>query len=87
MVERYLEEARGALTQAYSHATATLASGWEVESGPQAALTLFSLEKAAYEVIYEAANRPAWLQVPLRGLSALLSQVPGMSKPLNGEKQ
>ena len=87
VVERYLEQARGALTQAYSHATANLASGWKVEGGPQAALTLFSLEKAAYEVIYEAANRPAWLQVPLRGLSALLSQVPGMSKPLNGEKQ
>ena len=31
-------------------------------------LELFVIEKAAYEVNYEAANRPGWLDVPLRGL-------------------
>jgi maltose alpha-D-glucosyltransferase/alpha-amylase len=31
-------------------------------------LALFLIEKAAYEVVYEAANRPNWLDVPLRGL-------------------
>ncbi len=31
-------------------------------------LELFVIEKAAYEVAYEAANRPGWLDVPLRGL-------------------
>ncbi|MDR6936150.1 maltose alpha-D-glucosyltransferase [Luteibacter sp. 3190] len=31
-------------------------------------LELFVIEKAAYEVVYEAANRPGWLDVPLRGL-------------------
>src|ERR1700754_1130389 len=31
-------------------------------------LELFVIEKAAYEVGYEAANRPGWLDVPLRGL-------------------
>ena len=31
-------------------------------------LELFLVEKAAYEVVYEAANRPAWIEVPLRGL-------------------
>jgi len=31
-------------------------------------LELFIIEKAAYEVSYEAANRPGWLDVPLRGL-------------------
>ena len=32
-------------------------------------LNLFVLEKAAYEVAYEAANRPDWLAVPVRGLA------------------
>ena len=34
-------------------------------------LTLFSVEKAAYELCYEAANRPDWIEVPLRGLLSL----------------
>jgi maltose alpha-D-glucosyltransferase/alpha-amylase len=37
-----------------------------------AVLRLFSLEKALYEVGYEAANRPAWLRVPLEGVLGLL---------------
>ncbi|WP_042551154.1 putative maltokinase, partial [Ralstonia solanacearum] len=32
-------------------------------------LDLFLLEKAAYEVNYEAANRPTWLPIPLAGLA------------------
>ncbi|HLN24805.1 MAG TPA: putative maltokinase, partial [Patescibacteria group bacterium] len=35
-------------------------------------LALFLLEKACYEVCYEAANRPAWRPVPVRGLLTLL---------------
>ncbi len=31
-------------------------------------LGLFLIEKAAYEVVYEAANRPTWIDVPLHGL-------------------
>jgi maltose alpha-D-glucosyltransferase/alpha-amylase len=38
-------------------------------------LTLFMLEKAAYEVGYESANRPDWLVVPLRGLARVAQQV------------
>jgi maltose alpha-D-glucosyltransferase/alpha-amylase len=39
-------------------------------------LRLFLIEKAAYEIAYEAANRPAWIDVPLHGLAQLVSQVP-----------
>jgi maltose alpha-D-glucosyltransferase/alpha-amylase len=39
-------------------------------------LRLFLIEKAAYEIAYEAANRPAWIDVPLHGLAQLLEQVP-----------
>ena len=38
-------------------------------------LELFLIEKAAYEVIYEAANRPTWLTVPVGGLSRLVKRI------------
>jgi maltose alpha-D-glucosyltransferase/alpha-amylase len=72
VADRYLSEARQAFIQAYQQATSTLAHGWQDAKGADAALALFSLEKAAYEVAYEAENRPTWLAVPLRGLHGLL---------------
>jgi len=75
VTERYLKEARQAFIRAYQAATATLAHDWQDARGQDAALTLFSLEKAAYEVAYEAENRPTWLPVPLQGLHGLLSGI------------
>jgi maltose alpha-D-glucosyltransferase/alpha-amylase len=37
-------------------------------------LELFLLDKAAYEIAYEAANRPGWLGVPLQGLLRLTDE-------------
>jgi maltose alpha-D-glucosyltransferase / alpha-amylase len=46
-------------------------------------LDFFLIEKAAYEVNYEAANRPTWLAIPVGGLariaSRLLAPAPGAS--------
>lgn len=33
----------------------------------------FMLEKAFYEIAYELANRPDWLEVPLRGALTLIA--------------
>jgi maltose alpha-D-glucosyltransferase/alpha-amylase len=41
----------------------------------RALLELFLIEKAAYEISYEAANRPNWIAVPLAGLTRLLSRI------------
>jgi maltose alpha-D-glucosyltransferase/alpha-amylase len=38
-------------------------------------LDLFLLEKAAYEIQYEASNRPKWLTIPLRGLSSIVQRL------------
>jgi maltose alpha-D-glucosyltransferase/alpha-amylase len=38
-------------------------------------LDLFLLRKAAYEIGYEAANRPAWLMVPVQGLLEIARRV------------
>ena len=36
-------------------------------------LRMFLLEKAAYEIAYEAENRPGWLPIPLRDMADLLA--------------
>ncbi|MGB6535518.1 MAG: alpha-amylase, partial [Xanthobacteraceae bacterium] len=41
----------------------------------RALLDLFLIEKAAYEIAYEAANRPSWIGVPLAGLQRLLTRI------------
>ncbi len=38
-------------------------------------LDLFLIEKAAYEIRYEASNRPAWLAIPLRGLASIVDRL------------
>ncbi|WP_415773425.1 maltose alpha-D-glucosyltransferase [Paraburkholderia sp. J8-2] len=48
-------------------------------SQEQALLDLFLIEKAAYEIRYEAANRPTWLALPVRGLAALAARVLGLT--------
>ena len=47
----------------------------EDPTAEQNLLRLFLIEKAAYEIAYEAANRPAWIDVPLHGLAQLVAQV------------
>jgi maltose alpha-D-glucosyltransferase/alpha-amylase len=37
-------------------------------------LRFFTLEKALYEVIYEAENRPAWVHIPIDGILRLLDE-------------
>src|SRR5262249_29007604 len=37
-------------------------------------LAFFTLEKAVYEVSYELANRPAWVDIPLHGILAILAK-------------
>lgn len=40
-----------------------------------AAVAAFELEKAAYEIVYEAGHRPAWVTIPLRGLVSAAGRV------------
>jgi maltose alpha-D-glucosyltransferase/alpha-amylase len=47
----------------------------ERHSAEDAALDLFLIEKAAYEIGYEAANRPAWLRVPVMGLAEIAARL------------
>ncbi|MCT8166907.1 MULTISPECIES: maltose alpha-D-glucosyltransferase [unclassified Pseudomonas] len=73
VARQYLHQARHAFVEAYGLATAALPHAWQQAEGERAALELFCLEKAAYEITYEAENRPSWLAVPLHGLHGLIS--------------
>ena len=42
----------------------------------EALLDLFLIEKAAYEIAYEAANRPTWVRIPLEGIRRILAPSP-----------
>ncbi len=75
IAENYRQSARRVFLDAYQQATADLPHAWREADGAAAALALFSLDKTAYEVAYEAENRPAWLPVPLQGLAALAQQL------------
>ncbi len=69
------------ITRFWRQASAAFLHGyWETScikntSDARALLDLFLLDKAAYEVTYEAANRPAWIGVPLAGLSGLVTRI------------
>lgn len=73
VARQYLHQSRHAFVEAYGLATAAMPHAWQHAEGERAALELFCLEKAAYEITYEAENRPSWLAVPLHGLHGLIS--------------
>ncbi len=49
-----------------------LAAYGEINGVEKKMLEVFMIEKACYEVAYEAAHRPTWISVPLRALPGLL---------------
>lgn len=73
--EHYRHNGRQAFLDAYHESAAGIPHQWDSPDGDRAALELFVLEKTAYEIAYEAANRPTWLGVPLRGLVAIADQM------------
>jgi maltose alpha-D-glucosyltransferase/alpha-amylase len=66
--------ARDEFLEAYASAAEGVPSTPGTPREVQILLDLFLLQKAAYEICYEAANRPGWLAVPVRGLLDLIAR-------------
>lgn len=66
ILREFLSTARRGFLEGYAEGR-----GQELTPAELALLDILMLEKAAYEVCYEAANRPGWLLVPLEGLASL----------------
>jgi len=77
LFERFRVHATEAFLGQYRAAVAESPTPLVAPEAEQALLDLFLIEKAAYEIRYEAANRPTWLSLPVRGLAALASRLLG----------
>jgi maltose alpha-D-glucosyltransferase / alpha-amylase len=78
LLAQFRARAATAFMRAYWRATASRNS-----AAARNLLDLFLIEKAAYEITYEAAHRPTWIGVPIAGLSRLTSRITG--KELRGQ--
>ncbi|RQH05679.1 maltose alpha-D-glucosyltransferase [Paraburkholderia dinghuensis] len=77
LFERFRGYAAEAFLSHYRAAVADAPYALVSASHEQDLLDLFLIEKAAYEIRYEAANRPTWLALPVRGLAAIAGRVLG----------
>lgn len=71
LLERFRTEAAQRFLDSYRATLDQSPRRWVPREAEAPLLNLFLLEKAAYEIRYEAANRPGWLPIPLRGLYAI----------------
>ena len=60
--------------EGYGKAAKGLASVPADAESFKATLDLFLIEKALYELRYEIANRPNWVEIPLRGLLEIVKE-------------
>jgi maltose alpha-D-glucosyltransferase/alpha-amylase len=74
LLGRFTAAASTGFLTAYRAVAAAAPDPWLDPASEEALLKMFLIEKAAYEICYEAANRPAWLAFPLRGLTQLLDR-------------
>ena len=77
ILTRFRKISEESFLAAYREAAKGIAHRWQSVGAESALLDLFVLQKAAYEIAYEAGNRPAWLHVPLRGFEAIAARLAG----------
>jgi len=77
LFDRFRAHATETFLKEYRAAIADSPTPLVAPEAEQALLDLFLIEKAAYEIRYEAANRPTWLSLPVRGLASLTSRLLG----------
>jgi maltose alpha-D-glucosyltransferase/alpha-amylase len=74
MCQRFGKAAKDAFLGAYT-ASHRVLDGENAFDNRDNIIKLFLLEKASYEVVYEARNRPQWLPIAIDGLMTIVSQV------------
>jgi maltose alpha-D-glucosyltransferase/alpha-amylase len=75
VLDQFADDASQAFLAAYRAGHAESARQWVTEANEPALLDLFLLEKAAYEICYEAASRPSWVGIPVHGLARITSRI------------
>ncbi len=75
LLERFTHHASTAFLSAYRSVLGAAPRPWVGKRAAPPLLELFLLEKAGYEIRYEAANRPTWLALPVNGLALLAARL------------
>ena len=72
----YASVARGSAAASAAHEAAALdADGSDANVLDANVLDAYEADKAIYEVVYEARNRPDWVGIPLAAVAVLANQV------------
>jgi maltose alpha-D-glucosyltransferase / alpha-amylase len=77
LLDQFREAASDTFLAAYYAVLDATERRWVTSEAAPALLELFLLEKAAYEICYEAANRPSWIGIPLRGIAEIADRILG----------
>ncbi|MDC9836719.1 maltose alpha-D-glucosyltransferase [Rhizobium binxianense] len=77
-IARFGRNAEEAFLDAYSQAVSVSKELDMPTNQRRRVLDTFLLEKAAYEIAYEARNRPKWLPIPLSGFTEIVSRLTGV---------
>ena len=70
-LDLWQRSASTAFLEAYDAVARAQPRSWLDDAAEQSVMDIFLVEKVAYEIGYEIANRPNWLRVPLHGLERL----------------
>jgi maltose alpha-D-glucosyltransferase / alpha-amylase len=72
LLQEFGERARAAFVKGYEEGR-----GAPLDEREHRLLSIFALQKAAYEIVYEADNRPDWIEIPLGGFLRLAGSLVG----------
>ncbi|MBC7800735.1 MAG: maltose alpha-D-glucosyltransferase [Gemmatimonadaceae bacterium] len=75
ILQQFRVRASASFLDAYQAVLAVAEPRWVPAEAEGPLLDLFLLEKAAYEIRYEAANRPTWIGIPLGGFYAIAARL------------
>ncbi|SIQ56488.1 trehalose synthase /maltokinase [Rhizobium sp. RU35A] len=75
MIRRFTQQAETAFLEGYLAAVEQSEALRVDPDRRRRMLDLYLLEKAAYEIAYEARNRPKWLPIPLAGFAAIVDRL------------
>ncbi|HYZ62833.1 MAG TPA: maltose alpha-D-glucosyltransferase [Acetobacteraceae bacterium] len=77
-LQEFKVRASSTFLEAYRTVLEAANSRWVPIEAEAPLLDLFLLEKAAYEIKYEAANRPTWIGIPLAGMHGIAERLLGL---------
>ena len=77
LLDRFRHNAGADFLAAYREVLEASATPWIPREAEASLLDLFLIEKASYEIHYEANNRPGWISIPLSGLDDIATRLLG----------